>query len=140
MHPKRRAKVTYIVLALTGLGLALGLALYAFKQNINLYFTPVQLLESDVPPSAIIRLGGMVKTGSIVHAAQGLKVNFVVTDFNAAIPVDYEGVLPDLFREQQGVVVQGTMDAEHQFHATTVLAKHDENYRPPHLDNRGGQV
>lgn len=131
MHPKRRQRLFLLVVIMLGLGLAASLALYALRQNINLYYTPSQVLAGQAPHNHPLRLGGLVKKGSISHAKTGLQVNFVVTDLVNDIPVSYNGILPDLFREGQGVVVQGQLAANDEFHASEVLAKHDEKYMPP---------
>lgn len=130
MHPKRKRRLIFIVLLLIGLGAAIALVLYALKQNINLYFTPAQLAENHVQPNQTFRLGGMVKKGSIEHQDSSLKVSFIVTDFVKDMQVFYEGILPDLFRDGQGVVVQGKLDEQGKFIAYEVLAKHDEKYMP----------
>jgi cytochrome c-type biogenesis protein CcmE len=116
-------------------GVASGLMLYALRQNINLFYTPSQILEGKAPMQHTIRVGGMVVQHSIVHAKTGLQVDFQVTDYTHTLEVTYTGVLPDLFREGQGVVVQGELLSKTQVKATQVLAKHDENYMPPEVRN-----
>lgn len=117
-------------------GLALVLTLSALRTSITYFYTPSELLALDAPPANTIRLGGLVENGSIAHGdASGADpsntmVSFIVTDGGAATPVRYQGLLPDLFREGQGVVVQGRLDGEGTLIADTVLAKHDENYMP----------
>jgi len=107
---------------------SVGLILYAMSQNINLFYTPTQVADGEVEVGQRIRIGGMVKVGSYVSAEDSLQVRFETTDFVNAVPILYEGILPDLFREGQGIVAEGTVDAEGVFHASRVLAKHDENY------------
>ncbi len=108
--------------------MSVGLILYAMSQNINLFYTPTQVADGEVEVGQRIRIGGMVKEGSYVSAEDSLQVRFETTDFVNAVPILYEGILPDLFREGQGIVAEGTVDAEGVFHASRVLAKHDENY------------
>lgn len=108
--------------------MSVGLILFAMSQNINLFYTPTQVAEGEVMIGQQIRIGGMVKEGSVVSANDSLLVRFETTDFIHAVPIEYEGILPDLFREGQGIVAEGTVDAAGVFHASRVLAKHDENY------------
>lgn len=133
MHPVRRRKLTVIVVVLALLALACGLVLYALRQNISLFYTPTQIVEGKVPKQHRLRVGGMVVKGSISRDANGLDVTFKISDYVETILVRYHGILPDLFREGQGVVVQGMLVANTTFRATEVLAKHDENYMPPEV-------
>jgi cytochrome c-type biogenesis protein CcmE len=135
MHPIRFRKLQMIVWLIGLVGVASGLMLYALRQNINLFYTPSQILEGKAPMQHTIRVGGMVVQHSIVHAKTGLQVDFQVTDYTHTLEVTYTGVLPDLFREGQGVVVQGELLSKTQVKATQVLAKHDENYMPPEVRN-----
>jgi cytochrome c-type biogenesis protein CcmE len=135
MHPIRLRKLQMIVWLIGLVGVASGLMLYALRQNINLFYTPSQILEGKAPMQHTIRVGGMVVKHSIVHAKTGLQVDFQVTDYTHTLEVTYTGVLPDLFREGQGVVVQGELLSKTQVKATQVLAKHDENYMPPEVRN-----
>jgi len=109
--------------------LAVGRTLTALNKAVAYFYTPSELQKLETPPDAIIRLGGLVKAGSIAHG-DNATVNFVVTDEIATTPVSFQGVLPDLFREGQGVVVQGRINADGALDASEVLAKHDENYMP----------
>lgn len=109
--------------------LAVGLTLTALNKAVAYFYTPSELEKLETPPEAVIRLGGLVKAGSITHG-NNATVHFVVTDEIATTPVTFTGVLPDLFREGQGVVVQGRIDAKGALQASEVLAKHDENYMP----------
>jgi len=136
-HRKRR--LFSILAVICGVSVALGLALYALKQNINLYFTPTQLVAAKLHKNQIIRLGGLVVKNSVRHEAGTLKMQFVVTDFQHSQPVFYEGVLPSLFREGQGIVVQGSLNEKGIFVAQEVLAKHDENYHPPEINLKEAQ-
>jgi cytochrome c-type biogenesis protein CcmE len=124
---KRMAAVAALVI---GVGTATALGLVAFRKNVMYYMKPSELLAQNLPAGATIQLGGMVETGSL-RRGDGLKIEFVATDCSARVPVRYEGVLPDLFREGQGVIATGHMDADHAFVASRILAKHDENYMPP---------
>jgi cytochrome c-type biogenesis protein CcmE len=107
--------------------------LYALNQNINLFFSPTQIAKGEAPVGQRIRAGGMVVDGSVERDQQTLKVNFGLTDHESSVTVEYTGILPDLFREGQGIVAQGAMNAAGVFVATEVLAKHDENYMPPEV-------
>lgn len=133
MHPKRRKKLILILALLAGTGVIVGLVLYALSQNINLFFSPSDMAQGKAPVHQRIRAGGMVREGSLVRATDSLKVRFVITDFVENVNVDYTGILPDLFREGQGIVAQGKMNDEGIFVADEVLAKHDENYMPPEV-------
>ena len=132
MNPKRKQRLFIILGLVSGLGVAVGLVMYALSQNINLFFTPTQIAKGDAPVAQMIRVGGMVADGTVDRDPQSLKVAFDVTDFDHKVRVTYEGILPDLFREGQGVVVQGWINGD-QFLASEVLAKHDENYMPPEV-------
>ena len=132
MNPKRKQRLFIILGMVSGLGIAVGLVMYALSQNINLFFTPTQIVKGEAPSAQMIRVGGMVADGTVDRDPQSLKVAFEVTDFDHNVRVSYEGILPDLFREGQGVVVQGRI-SEGQFVASEVLAKHDENYMPPEV-------
>jgi cytochrome c-type biogenesis protein CcmE len=114
------------------LGAALGLVLYAMRDSIVFFYSPSEVAEMKVAPGQRFRLGGLVETGSVVRD-EGTTVRFVVTDKSRNLPVTFTGVLPDLFREGQGVVAEGTLAADGVFHADNVLAKHDENYMPPEV-------
>ena len=128
MKTHRRKKLSIILFVATGLSISVGLILYAMSQNINLFYTPTQVAQGEVSVGQRIRIGGMVKEGSVVSANDSLQVRFETTDYVHAVPIEYEGILPDLFREGQGIVAEGSVDASGVFHASRVLAKHDENY------------
>ena len=128
MKTHRQKKLTIILFVTAGLTVSVGLILFAMSQNINLFYTPTQVAEGKVMIGQQIRIGGMVKEGSVVSANDSLLVRFETTDFIHAVPIEYEGILPDLFREGQGIVAEGAVDAAGVFHASRVLAKHDENY------------
>lgn len=132
MNPKRKQRL-YIVTAVVLLAsLAVGLTLYALRANINAFYTPTQIASGEAPEGRQIRAGGMVREGSVSRDNETLDVIFTVTDFDRDVTVHYQGILPDLFREGQGVVVMGTFDGEH-LEASEVLAKHDEKYMPPEV-------
>jgi cytochrome c-type biogenesis protein CcmE len=128
MKPHRRNKLAVIVFIALGLSVGIGLTAYALRQNINMFFTPTQIAAGEVMGAQTIRIGGMVKEGSVESAVDSLAVKFVATDYASDVEVYYEGILPDLFREGQGVVVEGQVDNAGVFQASRVLAKHDENY------------
>jgi len=126
---RKQKRLSVILAGLAVLGVALGLVLYALSDAIVFFYTPSEITEKGVKPGQRIRLGGLVEQGSI-KKGEGTGVSFVVTDTIKSLPVTYSGQLPDLFREGQGVVTEGKLDASGTFVADTVLAKHDENYMP----------
>ncbi len=130
-HPKRRKRLALIALMITGIGSAVALATIALKENINLFYGPTQILEGEAPKNHAFRIGGMVEVGSVKRNKDSLEIYFEVTDTVNKVPVSYTGILPDLFREGQGIVAQGKLREDGVFVADTVLAKHDENYMPP---------
>jgi len=125
----RQKRIAIIIGALIAVGLAVVLILNALNSNIALYVTPSDVAAGKSPTGQAFRIGGMVKDGSIKR--DGLTVNFVITDMVKDIPVAYTGILPDLFKEGKGAVIQGRLNPNGQFIASEVLAKHDENYMPP---------
>jgi cytochrome c-type biogenesis protein CcmE len=127
----RHKRAALIVGGLAALGIAAALVLNAFQSNLVFFFTPTQVAAGEAPRDRTFRIGGLVETGSVTRAADGLTVQFVVTDTAKQIPVAYTGILPDLFREGKGVVAQGRLGTDGVFVASEVLAKHDENYMPP---------
>lgn len=130
MRAKRKQRLYLLILLLTGLSIAVGLTLMALKQNINLFFTPSQIIAGEAPQGVAFRIGGMVVDDSVVRSEKDLSVAFEVTDTAKRVPVRYVGILPDLFREGQGVVALGRLEGS-TFVASEVLAKHDENYMAP---------
>jgi cytochrome c-type biogenesis protein CcmE len=126
---RRQRRLALIGSALAVLGVALALVLSAFRDSIVFFNSPTDVVERHIAPGSRIRLGGLVKEGSVVKG-ENLQVNFAVTDGNATIAVAYQGLLPDLFREGQGVVTEGIVEPSGTFKADTVLAKHDEVYMP----------
>lgn len=133
MNPARRKRLLIILAILVGVGIALALALSALKENINLFYTPSQIANGEAPRDTRIRAGGMVEKGSLQRSADSLDVRFVVTDFSKSVTITYRGILPDLFREGQGIVALGKLNAEGVVVADEVLAKHDEKYMPPEV-------
>jgi cytochrome c-type biogenesis protein CcmE len=133
MIPARRRKIGMIFFLLSILGIASGLVLYALRQNISLFYTPTQVTSGEAPLHHSVRVGGMVEKASIIRDAKGLGVQFKITDFDKTITVTYNGILPDLFREGQGIVAEGQVMDNNNFQASQVLAKHDANYMPPEV-------
>jgi cytochrome c-type biogenesis protein CcmE len=133
VNPLRKKRLLIILAIVAGVGIAVGLALSALQQNINLFYTPTQIANGEVPHDARIRAGGMVEKGSLVRSGDSLDVQFVVTDFAKSVTIRYRGILPDLFREGQGIVALGKLNADGVLMADEVLAKHDEKYMPPEV-------
>ena len=129
----RHKRLMFVVIGLAVLGVAVSLVLNAFNQNLVFFFSPTQIEAGEAPKERTFRLGGLVEEGSVEREDDGLTVHFRVTDNAETIAVLYTGILPDLFREGQGIVAQGKLDAGGVFNATEVLAKHDENYMPPEV-------
>ena len=142
MTPRRR-RIVLVVGILAGVSIAGALALHAFQENVMFFFDPTQVAAGEAPTGERFRLGGMVRPGTVERRSGSLDMNFVVTDFKRDVPVRYSGVVPDLFRENQGVVAHGRLGADGVFVADEILAKHDENYMPPEVaraikDKHGG--
>jgi cytochrome c-type biogenesis protein CcmE len=133
VKPLRKKRLLLVFGLLAGVGAAAGLALSALQQNINLFYTPTQIASGEAPRDTPIRAGGMVEKGSLQRSADSLDVRFVVTDFSRSVTIRYRGILPDLFREGQGIVALGRIDADGVVVADQVLAKHDEKYMPPEV-------
>ena len=129
----KRRRLYLLGLMFAALGVATALVLSAFRDSIVFFYSPSEIVEKRIPPDRPMRIGGLVEVGSLQRAQGSLEIRFRVTDLNHAVPVIYAGVLPDLFREGQGVVAQGKLDSEGVFRASEVLAKHDENYMPPEV-------
>ena len=127
----RHKRLALIVVGLAGLGVAAALVLNAFRSNLVFYYTPTQVYAGEAPTGRVFRVGGLVEKGSVKR--EGSKVSFVVTDLNKTLRINYDGILPDLFREGQGVVAQGRLGDAQSFRADQVLAKHDEKYMPPEV-------
>lgn len=132
MNPKRKQRLILISAMVIGVGVAVSLILLALNENINHFFDPSQVAAGEAPENHRFRIGGMVVDGSVQRQTGELKVSFDLTDYRERITVTYEGILPDLFREGQGIVALGKMQ-DGVFVAEEVLAKHDENYMPPEV-------
>ena len=130
MKPRHR-RLAAVAAGVALLAIAAALVLNAFQSNLVFFFSPSQVYAKEAPADRTFRLGGMVVNGSLKRRADGLTVDFVVTDTAKSVPVTYTGILPDLFKEGKGVVTQGRLGADGVFQASEVLAKHDENYMPP---------
>jgi cytochrome c-type biogenesis protein CcmE len=118
---------------IAGVGIATAFALQAFQQNLLYYYSPTQILAGEAPDARSFRVGGLVQDGSVQRAPGSLEVRFTLTDFANTVGVSYTGVLPDLFREGQGIIARGKLKDDGVFVAEEVLAKHDENYMPPEV-------
>ena len=127
---RKKGRLYAVLAGLTMLGVAAALVLTAFEDNIVFFYSPTVITQKDLRPGQTVRLGGLVEADSVKKAADGITTEFVITDTNKTISVRYAGLLPDLFREGQGVVTQGTLGPDGVFTASEVLAKHDENYMP----------
>lgn len=129
----RHKRIGFIVAGLAGLGIAAALVLNAFQDNLVFFFSPSQVAAKEAPVGRHFRIGGLVEKGSMKRDSDGLTTRFMVTDTASSIPVVYKGILPDLFKEGRGCVAEGKVDSDGVFHADSVLAKHDENYRAPEV-------
>jgi len=134
---KRSIRIYYVAFLLVILGVVLFLFVKTFNDNLLYYRSPTQLVNGNFPENYIFRIGGMVETGSLERIKGTKKVTFYVTDFDNKILVKYDGILPDLFREGQGVVIRGSIEKDY-FLAQEVLAKHDETYMPPEVEESLG--
>jgi cytochrome c-type biogenesis protein CcmE len=130
MKPRHK-RLALIVGGLAVLGVAAGLVLSAFQENLVFFYSPTQVANAEAPQGKAFRIGGLVEQGSVKRQPDGLTVAFNVTDTAKVVPVVYQGILPDLFKEGKGVVAQGRLGPDGVFRAHEVLAKHDENYMPP---------
>ena len=135
MNPLRKQRVYALIAILVGSLLATWLIISALSQNMNLFYSPSEIKSQNIDFNSLIRAGGMVKEGTIKKDTETLKVSFVVTDYQNDLVINYEGILPDLFDENAGVVVRGNLNLDGTFNAIEVLAKHDENYMPPEVAN-----
>ncbi|MFZ7186374.1 cytochrome c maturation protein CcmE [Avibacterium avium] len=147
MNPRRKSRLTIVLFVLIGVAVASSLVLYALRQNIDLFYTPTEVIygkndDAETKPKVgqRIRVGGMVVAGTVKRDDKSLKVVFDLNDIGPSITVEYEGILPDLFREGQGIVAQGVLKAPTVLEASEVLAKHDENYVPPELGEQMKKV
>ncbi|MCZ4060588.1 cytochrome c maturation protein CcmE [Pantoea sp. LMR881] len=141
MNIRRRNRLIVVMAVLVGLGVATALVMYALRSNIDLFYTPSEILygkgetHQKPEPGQRLRVGGMVMPGSVKRDAKTLAVSFKLYDANGVVSVSFEGILPDLFREGQGVVAQGVLEKGNLVNAKEVLAKHDEKYTPPEIEN-----
>ena len=134
MKSHRRNRLLLIVFIVCAAGGATTFALFALNENINLFYSPDQIAQGEAPVGKTIRAGGMVLDDSVIRSGEGLGVSFVISDLKSAqVKVEFEGILPDMFREGQGVIALGELNNEGVFVAEEVLAKHDENYMPPEV-------
>ena len=133
LNAKRKRRLMMVGLLVVGVGIAAALALSAFRENILYFYSPTEVLSGEAPVGHKFRLGGLVVEGSVKRETDGLTVHFGLTDTAKEIPVMYSGILPDLFREGQGIVAHGRLNEGGVFVADEVLAKHDENYMPPEV-------
>jgi len=133
MNPIRKQRLYALIAILIGSLLATWLVVSALSENMNLFYSPTEIKEANINQDTLIRAGGMVKKGSIYKSTDSLNVSFTVTDYQNELIINYEGILPDLFAENAGVVVRGNLTPEGTFRAIEVLAKHDENYMPPEV-------
>lgn len=129
---RKQRRASFIALGLGILAIAVGLVLNAMRDNIVFFYSPTDVVEKSIAPGTRFRLGGMVEKGSVKHTGPAT-VTFAVTDYAKTLPVTFTGILPDLFREGQGVVAEGTLGPDGNFTADSVLAKHDEKYMPPEV-------
>jgi cytochrome c-type biogenesis protein CcmE len=133
MNPIRKQRLYALIAILLGSLLATWLAVSALSENMNLFYSPTEMKEANIKQNVLIRAGGMVKPGSIIKSTDSLNVSFTVTDYQNELVINYQGILPDLFEENAGVVVRGNLGSDGNFNAIEVLAKHDENYMPPEV-------
>jgi cytochrome c-type biogenesis protein CcmE len=132
MTPRQKRMIT-VVAILAGVGIATAFALQSFQKNLLYYYSPSQIQAGEAPSARSFRVGGLVENGSLKREPGSLEVRFTLTDYAHQQSVSYTGVLPDLFREGQGVIARGKMGPDGMFVAEEVLAKHDENYMPPEV-------
>lgn len=133
MTPARKKRLALIVLMVSGIAIGVGFALKSLDENIMFFFTPSEVAKGKAPRDRLFRIGGMVVNGSVSRPGNGLTVQFDLTDNVNNVTVRYTGILPDLFREGQGIIANGKLDKDGAFVAQEVLAKHDENYMPPEV-------
>lgn len=133
MTPARYRRLLAVLFVLAGVGVAAALGLTAFRKNILYYYTPTQVASGAAEKGRPFRMGGLVAMGSVQRVPNSMTVRFTLTDMQKSVPITYTGILPDLFREGQGIVVHGTLDDDGSFTADEVLAKHDQKYMPPEV-------
>lgn len=133
MHPLRKRRLILIMVMISGIAVATGFGLVAFNENLMFFFTPSDVQAGKAPNERLFRMGGMVVDGSVKKSAKNIDVVFDITDNEKTVTVKYSGILPDLFREGQGIITMGKLNSQGEFIAEEVLAKHDENYMPPEV-------
>ena len=133
MKPARKQRLLLIGIMVVGASLATAFALKSFNDNLMYFFPPKDVVAGKAPKDALFRLGGMVVKGTVERLGNGMTVRFKLTDYEKEVTVEYTGILPDLFREGQGIVAHGRLNPQGVFVAEEVLAKHDENYMPPEV-------
>ena len=133
MHPLRKQRLYVVLSILLGTVIAALLVFKGLSENINLFYSPSELQKAQINEGTQIRVGGMVRKDSIIRVENSLRVSFVITDFEEDLVINYDGILPDLFSEEAGIVAKGKINEEGIFVANEVLAKHDENYMPPEV-------
>jgi len=133
MTPTRKKRLYLVLLMVVGIGAATGLAVTAFNENLMFYYSPSEVVAGKAPTDHPFRMGGLVTEGSVKRPGDGLTVHFNLTDMGEIVGVEYTGILPDLFREGQGIIARGRLRPDGVFVADEVLAKHDENYMPPEV-------
>ena len=127
---RKQRRLAFVVAGMVALGAAVALVLSAFEESLVFFYTPSDLAAKNIPEGRRMRIGGLVEEGSVERSGDGLTITFRITDLSAALPISYRGMLPDLFREGQGVVAEGFTAADGVFRADAILAKHDEYYMP----------
>ena len=135
---KNKSRLYFVIALLLGVVIAASLIIYGLSKNMVYFYTPTQVINKEAPINKSIRVGGMVVPGSIIKSKSSLNVTFQINDLKNTISISYDGLLPDLFGENQGVVVSGSLDSKSNFVANEVLAKHDENYMPPEVADMMG--
>ncbi len=133
MKPERKRRLFVVLGVVFGVAIAVGLITYAMRQNINYFYTPTEIAEGKAPPDRSVNTGGLVVKGSVQRDPKSLKVQFQLTDTEHTVTVHYEGILPDLFREGQGIISVGKVQADGTIAASQILAKHDETYMSPEV-------
>jgi cytochrome c-type biogenesis protein CcmE len=133
MTPKRKQRLFFVVAIILGMGVTTALSLYAFREGTNFFYGVSQVVAGEPPPGASFRVGGLVVPGTVRREPGSLQVRFDLTDNEKVVTVAYAGILPDLFREGQGIIARGTMNDAGEVEAVEVLAKHDEEYMPPEV-------
>jgi len=133
MTPARKKRLSLIILMVAGIAVGVGFALKALNENIMFFFSPADIQAGKAPANKDFRVGGLVVEGTVKRPGEGLTVEFDLTDNDSQVKVKYTGILPDLFREGQGIIANGRLNDKGEFIASEVLAKHDENYMPPEV-------